>query len=290
LSISIEPCAKVNADEVERLAAIELAHAPQDVAIVAHVGCEKGLIALTVDDPVTRKTLGRKLDLASTPPRGRARTLALALAELIEASWSELLLPPPRVAAAGPAPTRAQEQAVSAGIVERERERAFRVALVGSGQRFTAGALWEWGGGARLAWVPGTFGVTADFRVGHGVNASSLGQLSVDTFGGSLAALAHAALGGVFGLDGGLGLRGGSATVLGKPADAASATGTSLTGPWLAPMAFLEAGLFTRLVLVQLGVEGGLTVLGVRGRVNGAGGTGIYGPYFQLSASVGLRL
>lgn len=291
MSMTVDACAKVNVEEVERLAAIELSRAPPDVAIVAHVGCDRGLITLTVDDPVTRKTLGRKLDLSSTAARSRARTVALALAELIEASWSELLLPSPRVMPAGPAPTEAQQEAASriASRVIPEKERRFRVSLLGSGQRFVSAALWEWGGGARLSWAGDLFGVSADFRVGHGTNQSALGELIVDTLGGSVGALAHATFG-LVDLEGGVGLRGGSARIIGEPADLALATGSTRSGAWLAPMLFADVGLLTKWVLVQFGVEGGLVALGVRGRVNSTGGTGVYGPYFQLSVSVGLRL
>jgi hypothetical protein len=64
--------------------------------------CEGGaLITFEIDDAATSKKLRRVIDLRDLPARARARALALATAELLRASWAELVFPdapPPRAA------------------------------------------------------------------------------------------------------------------------------------------------------------------------------------------------
>jgi hypothetical protein len=48
---------------------------------------------VTVDDATTRKSVRRAVDLADIPAATRPRALALAVAELLRASWLELALP-----------------------------------------------------------------------------------------------------------------------------------------------------------------------------------------------------
>jgi hypothetical protein len=66
---------------------------------------------IVVDDGVTHKRVSRDLDLRGVPPDGRALTIALALDELLRASWAELMLadarpsePVPRVVTEALAP------------------------------------------------------------------------------------------------------------------------------------------------------------------------------------------
>jgi hypothetical protein len=63
------------------LATIRVTRAGEDVAT-----------SIAVDDGVTKKRVARDLDLRSIPPDGRAMTIALALDELLRASWAELML------------------------------------------------------------------------------------------------------------------------------------------------------------------------------------------------------
>lgn len=92
-------------DGVER---VELA-APGDAAggALARVSVEVAPCAadaseflVTVDDAATRKSVRRAVDLADVPAATRPRALALAVAELLRASWLELAVPtaPPTAA------------------------------------------------------------------------------------------------------------------------------------------------------------------------------------------------
>lgn len=51
------------------------------------------LLAITIDDLATQKSVRRTVDLSDIAADARARTLALAIAELLRASWAELALP-----------------------------------------------------------------------------------------------------------------------------------------------------------------------------------------------------
>lgn len=53
--------------------------------------CEQPRLVLVLEDRTTGKTVGRSLDLATTEPSARARLVALSSAELLRASWLELL-------------------------------------------------------------------------------------------------------------------------------------------------------------------------------------------------------
>jgi hypothetical protein len=50
------------------------------------------VVTLSIDDLVTRKSVRRAVALDDIPPRARPRALALAMAELLRASWAELAL------------------------------------------------------------------------------------------------------------------------------------------------------------------------------------------------------
>jgi hypothetical protein len=58
--------------------------------VVADAGVATGIV---VNDGVTRKRVSRDLDLRGVPSDGQAFTIALALDELLRASWAELMLP-----------------------------------------------------------------------------------------------------------------------------------------------------------------------------------------------------
>jgi hypothetical protein len=71
-------------EETGRVALIQLEASP----------CEEGSAAfvIRIDDLVTAKRVERTVDLTRASAAGRARALALAVAELLRASWAELAL------------------------------------------------------------------------------------------------------------------------------------------------------------------------------------------------------
>jgi hypothetical protein len=82
---------ELGADGVET---VQEGAASGSLAILRVGGCDPTALVATVEDPLTQKTVQRPISLAAVPERARARTLALLLAELLRASWAELMLVP----------------------------------------------------------------------------------------------------------------------------------------------------------------------------------------------------
>jgi hypothetical protein len=96
VALSFEGCAPSLASEVERIARIELHAGTENVGTAATeiaLTCDGDDARITVDDPLTGKRVERTVSLAKVP-QGRARLLALAIAELVRSSWLELDLNP----------------------------------------------------------------------------------------------------------------------------------------------------------------------------------------------------
>lgn len=114
LRLLVDPCVGADRVEVERIAAIELRSSTVVVAsdasasnasVSVAVDCHERGIRLRVDDAITRKTVERVVNMSDVDPRARARWVAIAAAELVRASWSELDDEAPlRVEPAQPAP------------------------------------------------------------------------------------------------------------------------------------------------------------------------------------------
>lgn len=84
---------------MRRIVGIELAVEPVDVDTLGttrvRASCTRDATLLEVDDGVTGKLTSRRIDLEGTARVARSRLLALAIAELVSASWAELRLRPP---------------------------------------------------------------------------------------------------------------------------------------------------------------------------------------------------
>ncbi len=91
-------CGALDPDEIARLLALEL----DDVVPQMRSGpplrieltCAAPMLAIAIVDPITDKRMARDVPLPLEEP-GRERVIALAIAQLFEASWLELLLPTP---------------------------------------------------------------------------------------------------------------------------------------------------------------------------------------------------
>jgi hypothetical protein len=88
--------------EVRTDLAAELAHRGIDVcapdattrepAALASLTADEATVIIELDDRITHKRVGRDLPLARVPPNGRALAIAIAIDELLRASWAELTL------------------------------------------------------------------------------------------------------------------------------------------------------------------------------------------------------
>ena len=132
LGVDVRDCG--SAEGVRAIVALELdAHALAVSEVPAHATrvtahCDSELAVLEVTDPLTRKTVSRVIGLEHVDQRARLRVLAIAIAELVSASWFELAQRP-RVRASEPA-AAVKERGLALRVV-RERE-----------------ALWQWSVGA----------------------------------------------------------------------------------------------------------------------------------------------
>ncbi len=109
VNVEIRNCAELPQPEVRRVLAAELSarlaedRSPDVTRIV--IECQGPRAVLRVGDPLSRKVVQRSIDLGSSAPQARGRLVALATAELVVASWSELESnPTPKVEPAGPRP------------------------------------------------------------------------------------------------------------------------------------------------------------------------------------------
>jgi hypothetical protein len=89
-------------NEVRTDLAAELAHrgidvcaadaTPREPAAIARLSATDATVVVELDDRVTHKRVGRDLTLERLPANGRALAIAIAIDELLRASWAELTL------------------------------------------------------------------------------------------------------------------------------------------------------------------------------------------------------
>lgn len=316
--LQLDECLGVDRAKVERLFGIEL-----DVRIQAagpaapgaaqvRASCVNGRVELRVDDPLTGKSLERPLNLAAAPERARARLLALALAELLFASWTELevnLEPPPATSVPAPAkapvsPTEAGQRGARRLVRERmgggpQGAGGAEIRLMGAGSLMAyfsgTGALLGGGGGARLSGDHrhhlGWFG---DLVVQHGGAASALGALSADTFTTGFGAVVQHRVPlreAVLGLRAGAGLRVGAVRLSGTPEDPALARGDTIWGALVGPLGLLAASVsLPRHLCAELAVEGGYVLTPTGGRVGESRAIAVEGPWVGVHLGLGGHL
>lgn len=289
VQVQVEACPGIDAAEVERITGIELGSAPPTPEPVrARVSCSS-TTEVRVDDPVTKKSLVREIDLAPLAPKAKARTLALAIAELISASWSELLLnPEPKVEAVGEKTPPEVLESVRESLPEEAPRGTLRLEAYGAGRGLFSTPALQWGGGLRVLWAPRErLGGLFDLSGEHAETRDAAGRLSMDTasLSASLALLfapaeslrLHAALGGRLGLG----------RVIGTPVDAEATRGGTLTGGFGGPQLSLGAALVLGHFVVSLGLEAGWALLKLRGTVDGARGLGLDGAWASAQLGAG---
>jgi len=291
VSIDIAGCDPALASEARRIAAIELRATLVDTAPDATVTrvtatCRNTVAELEVVDPTTGKSLGRAVTLAEAPQNGRARLLALAVAELVAASWSELQNnPQPRAPTATPLAPAPAREAARVAVSERSVElgAAFDVHILSSGD-------WLFGGGARAGvWISpllfARFDALADYaEVGRPGGAVAVLMPSLSAAVGMSPWIGPSVRPAIS-----LGLRGGYVRMNGM-ADAGAATPSHQQGAWLGPEVALQVSAFAGArVHPILGLAGGAHVLGVRGTVNNGRDVAAVGFWGGINAAIAVR-
>lgn len=298
---------------VRKLLAIELGaalDAPSPTVTTAHVRCEESIARLSVDDPITRKSVGRSVDLSGYPESAKARALAIAAAELISASWAEASLnPSPQVPPVGPAPKPEARRAVA----ERVRSapslapepaprtpaapNAFLGAVV---VRSLPATLAELGGALRFESDALALGSRADFALGVAVDVEelggsadvSLGSVDSESFDVGASGYAVARASRALSFRGGAGVRVGHTKLTGNSSGTTASASGSISGTWTAPHLALAARFTHASLLVEATLEGGDILGGPSGRVISSSGTDrttFRGGYLAPSLGAGLR-
>lgn len=191
---------------------------------------ENGVVySIDVSDSVTRKRIGRDVDLAHVPSDGRAFALAVASEELLRASWAELALakepPAPKPVAPKAPPVRKEPPAPAPAPAQRE----FTALGLGLGAEYYTGGQTHFGVDvfwlhALSSWL--RFGVTAGVRRGLSVEAPS-GSIDSRAVHLELSLRPTLVSSSIWGLDALVALRGAEIWFLPEPVAGAQGTETN---------------------------------------------------------------
>lgn len=256
------------AREAQRIATVELratlVESPPDAATTrVSATCKDGLAALRVLDPMTGKSVERRVALAQAAPTARARLLALAIAELVAASWSELESNPrPSAPTAEPLAPLIAREAARAAIA-----RPFVELAAFADTHLLASGDWLFGGGARAVfWISPRLSLRVDALADYGELSRAAGTVVV-TMPSLSAALGASWTRGVLRPGVSLGVRGGYVWMSGVAASAGN-VGTGERGAWFGPEAAFELGVWPRArIHPVLALRAGAHIIGVRGTV-----------------------
>jgi hypothetical protein len=270
VSIVVVGCDDALAREAQRIAAVELraalvAGTPDQATTQVTATCSAQSAQLRVVDPTTGKSLERSVALAQAAATARARLLALAIAELVAASWSELESnPDPRAPPAVPLAPPAAREAARSAIAPRPIE----LAAVADAHLLASRDV-IFGGGARTeVGISPTFFVRFDGLVHHAELSRQSGTIAVTmpSLSGALGACLCAAW---LRPRMSLGARAGYVWMSGVAGDGAT-TGTRQEGAWLGPELAVELSAWPRArVHPVFALSVGAHLVGVRGTVDG---------------------
>jgi hypothetical protein len=303
VAIDAASCPELDAAEVRRVAAIELAatvaetggSSPERAVTQVLVDCDKASSRIVVRDPLTSKTVERTLSLQSVEAKARPRILAIAIAELVNASWGELATNPALEAPHDGAAGESERDAVRQKVQTRMRPVALSIAIGGTARVFASGAPVvpvAFGGVLRGTIAPwgslrgAVVGLDATLETAS--VAVPLGAADVLLASGA-ASLAYA-FGEPLRFELGAGARVGWANLEGVAPPGTSTLGGNVDGLWGGPMLLAAGSLgFARSARLRLGVESGYAVASVRGAVNGATVVEIAGVWILGALGIGFE-
>jgi hypothetical protein len=289
VSIAVVGCDEALAGEARRITAIELRAALTDAApddattqITATCGAESA--NLRVVDPTTGKSLERSVALSQAAPTARARLLALAMAELVVASWSELEdNPEPKAPPAQLAPVAAREAARR--VIARL---PVELAAVADAHLLASRDLLLGGGARSEIWISQGFFLRFDALVHYAELSRPTGTIALTMPSVS------SALGASFGTAWlqprlSVGARAGYAWMNGVAGSAAT-TGDRQQGVWAGPELALELSAWPRAhVHPLLCLSAGAHIVGITGTVNGGRDILVTGVWSALSLGAAFR-
>lgn len=299
VALQIDDCAAVSPADVRRWLQLELGEQvltlpdASSSTSVARVGCEEpGRLSVRIDDPLTGKSIWRSIDLSSQVESVRARLLAVAIVELLYASFAELLLDQrTEIATPKPAQPVAVVQAVS-GLLEDKLKQPLpplgvELGVVASiAVQQDAPTLLAGGGLRLLADTHYHLGWDVDLQYLFARTEGSLGSVRSDRIGGRLAIHGQVRLSKLV-IRGGGGLRLGLVRHVGEPSDALTTVGSVQWGPWVAPVLVGSLSVAIARLRLDLALEGGYVVVPVRGHAAGLETTSLSGPQLLISLGIG---
>ncbi|MGC4091315.1 MAG: hypothetical protein QM756_26240, partial [Polyangiaceae bacterium] len=138
VGLEVDACANVAEQRVRELTELELKtrvvppKAPEHLAASVRVTCNGDQVLIRVIDTTTSKEVSRTFTMTEPEPDVRARSTALAAAELVLTSWMELVLAEPPKATQAPTPRLVEDRRAASALVRRRTGRGAHVdALLG---------------------------------------------------------------------------------------------------------------------------------------------------------------
>jgi hypothetical protein len=235
--------------------------------------CDGDAAALEVTDPLTSKVLTRVVSLADVDLRARTRVIAIAIAELVSASWFELQHgPAPRQHVEPPETSRERKAALTA---VRKRENLWSLRLgAGALTMFTLEKNQDskYGGSLQLmARSPAEwFALHFDLTAVHGAGDRELGTVRTSALLFGTTAFAGFLLIDTFRIEFAGGVRAGGARIAGEARDATTTRDSDISGAVIG----LTTGFSVGIELGEWGEvryqhEAGLALNSVAGDING---------------------
>jgi hypothetical protein len=294
VAVTIDPCVEVRQAEVGRVVEIELRiklSPPSAEATRAEVTCEGDAVEIRVDDPITRKRLTRRVPVVSLGASTKSRLLALAVVELVSASWTELESDvPPAVEPEGPKPNPIVRDDARKVVKARSAPAAprWRTSLIGGPGYDVSSLGLSWGGGARVRYrLTSSIGLTSDVFAEGGARDDPRGRISWQKASAAAFVTWFHDVGTRHRVEIGAGARGGYLKLAGSPGDS-SIEGSAFSAMWGGPE--LLATFSSRVagaLFVEVTGAAGYATLPVRGLADGARVAGIDGVWLRPTIGVG---
>lgn len=296
IDLAIEPCLRSEATAIRRAVQVELGPlaAPGAAAVQVVVACDGDILMVTVVDTV-RGALRFRIDPSGIPATARARLVALAISEAVEASHIELA-PAPVIGASpfssGPRPLVPMHEVAGAAEAARAIDDLDLPTLHGLAAARSLGSQATTFGVGIAALLPLSdhTALSGDVLAEGGLSPVSAGNVRLILVSLAPRLLARARYRS-FVLEIGAGMRVGIARLSGQPSEPAMVEGRTIQAAWGGPIAVsaVRVPLGSR-VRVGMGLEAGYTTLSVVGRIPMAPPVELRGAWLGLHLSAGVDL
>jgi hypothetical protein len=280
--VRVSGCSDVDARQVERILAIELRESkPRSGATSVRVSCSGTAASVELDDGTTGKQVVATIDLEATAAIARARVLALAVAELLQWSWSEPPPDAPRKPVEQVQPTRRDQETtrtleerpwVMQGFLGGYLQPMADILLLGAGARGTL-RRGAWAGAVEVQYDLGSRpleGATAQIRLLSGAASGWYRPLRSTLTGGF-----------------GIGLRFGRVVIEGVDVRSDLIPG-STSGVWGGPTAMAAIGFEALALSIEARFEAGWALASAEGQVADLDRVRLSGPWLGLQLGIGV--